>query len=126
METERINRITSSPSVVVVSPWTQLIHLFSEIEALWADMQKNPQNAMEDLGKMIALAQQMVGITDKMPIPPSAPNFHKDFQGLLSYLEQMKSSLLSGITHNPDVQKDEHYIEMEMSNIFFDIMQGAS
>jgi hypothetical protein len=110
--------ITSDPS------WSQLLALYGQIKALWEDMQQNPHNEMADLQKMIALAQQMLAISSKLPAPPSAPDFHQDFQNLVNTLEQLQSSLMSGVTNNPSIAEEMKNIGAELSNIFYDIIQG--
>src|SRR5438093_962066 len=120
MEVSGIN--SNTPPNPNNSPWTQLIHLYSQLQSLWADMQAHPQDRIKDVGQMVAIAQKMDAIASKLPTPPSAPTFHQDFNILVSSLQQLDSSLQSGITNNPNIPIDLENVGQEITNIFFDIM----
>ena len=120
-----INALTMSGSISSKeSPWEKLADLYAQAKALWLDLQIHPENKLQDLDQMIALAQQMVALSDQMPTPPSAPAFHKDFRTFLSDLEELKASFVGQVANNPAIQQEEIAILMRFGNLFYDINQG--
>ena len=120
MEIQRI--VTNSYSVQ--NTWVELLKLYEDAGSLYQDMLHNPQNTLIDLDQLIALAQKMEAISSKMPIPPSAPDFRKDFEGFLSSLIQMKDDYLSGVAFN--FNSVEFFMKKagtDLNYIFHDIMK---